>query len=87
MYRYKGKTSYPWLGILAILFPILTIVLFQILKQHRQIMNFWVFHCMAPVMGFFGRFWGVFPFSVAELLIAVILLGAAFLLLQGGVLW
>ena len=77
---YKGKRFSPKLWIFAFLLPIVWILLFYILRKNSALINFWVFHCMAPVMQTVGRFWGLFPFSVAECIIAATLVFMVFCL-------
>ena len=66
------RTAFP-----ALLPPLLLVGLFQLLKSHRSLMSQWVFGVMAPLEQFLGRLWSIFPFSVAELLTALFLLGCA----------
>ena len=55
--------------------PMGLIFLFFLLRRNRAAMNFWVFRVAAPVEQSLGRFWGWFPFSVAEVLTGLALAG------------
>lgn len=70
---YKGKRPPPNPWFFAFLPPVIFILLFYILRKNSALINFWVFRCMAPLMQTIGRFWGLFPFSVAECIIAAVL--------------
>ena len=63
---------------LAILPPVVLSVLFEVLKSNTDAMDFWVHTCLAPVIQTIGKFWSLFPFSAAEVIIA---LGVAALVL------
>ena len=54
--------------LLALCPPAGLTILFFLLRRNRAAMNFWVFRVAAPVEQSLGRFWGQFPFSVAEVL-------------------
>lgn len=65
-------------------------LLFSLTKGNRDFMDFWVYQVMGPVERFWGRIWGIVPFSGMELWIASALIGsvvwllrALFLLLRG----
>ena len=64
----RKKVNLWWLPALAL--PTAGIALFYLLRDHRPLMNRWVHGFMAPVEQFLGRVWSVFPFSVAELIVA-----------------
>ena len=64
-----------WLYLGAVTIPLALIVLFEILKNSQSLMTGWVFGIMAPVEQFLGRLWSIFPFSVAEVLTALFLIG------------
>ena len=55
---------------LAAILPALGIALFYLLRHNRSLMNNWLEHVMRPVEQVLGRLWAIFPFSVAEVLIA-----------------
>lgn len=59
----------------AVLVPLLLVGLFHLLKGCQAFMAGWVFGIMAPVEQFFGKVWSIFPFSAAEILTALFLLG------------
>ncbi len=69
------------LPILLIL-PLLLCGLFALMKGNRAFMDRWVFGVLAPVEQFLGRLWSLFPFSVAEVFTALLLLGSAGWLLR-----
>ena len=56
--------------ILAAALPLAGILLFYLLRSNRALMDGWRDHIMLPVEQFLGRVWVLFPFSVAEVLIA-----------------
>ena len=62
------------------------IILFFLLRRNREAMNFWVFRVAAPVEQTLGRFWGMFPFSVAEVFTGLALAGLLFWLVRTAVL-
>ncbi len=62
--------------------PLLLCGLFALVKGNRAVMDGWVFGVLAPVEQFLGRLWSPFPFSVAEVLTALLLLGSAGWLLR-----
>lgn len=66
--------------------PALFTVLFYVCKEDTARMDVWVHQYMAPVMQGVGKFWSILPFSVAELLIALFLIGSAVWLLRAVVL-
>lgn len=66
--------------------PILLIAAFEVLKDHPQVLSAWVTCCMAPVERALGRFWGLFSFSVGEVLTALFLGGSLFWLLRAAAL-
>lgn len=72
----KVKRKIHW-GLAAALFlPILLIGLFYLLSPLPRVMDWWVFGVMAPVEQFLGRMWSIFPFSVAEVLVVLVLTGS-----------
>ena len=62
--------------ILALLPPLFLSFLFYALKSNTPLMDAWVHQYMAPVMQAVGGFWSLFPFSVAEIFIALFLVGS-----------
>lgn len=70
----------------ALAVPAALMGLFAILKENRAVMDGWVYGVMAPVEQFFGRVWSVFPFSVAEVLCALVL-AVALVWLVGGIVY
>ena len=66
----------PWAA--ALVLPLLLAALFEGLKGNKALMDGWVSGVMAPVEQFLGRLWSVFPFSVAEVLTALVLAGSVF---------
>lgn len=75
---------WPQLGALAI--PLALVILFELLKGRQGLMSAWVFGVMAPLERAFSRLWSVFPFSVAEVLAALFLVGCAVWLVRATVL-
>lgn len=59
-----------------LLAPLLLCGLFALLKGNRELMDIWVYSVMRPFEQLLGRFWGLFPFSAAELLTALLLAGS-----------
>ncbi len=59
-----------------LVFPLLLCGLFALLKGNRKWMDLWVYGVMGPLEQLLGRFWGLFPFSAAELLTALLLAGS-----------
>ena len=51
--------------------PVVLSVLFEVLKSNTAAMDFWVRSCLAPVIQTIGKFWSIFPFSAAEVIIAL----------------
>ena len=71
----------------ALALPLALIVLFEVLKGQKTLMDGWVSGVMAPLEQFLGRVWSWLPwFSVAELLTALFLLGCVFWLIRAVVL-
>lgn len=77
------KTKNEWrlgAGLLAAqLLPLGLVGLFYLVIQRQSWIDGWVFGVMAPLEQAMGRFWALFPFSVAEVLTV--------LFLAGNVLW
>ena len=63
--------------------PVALLVLFRLVKHRADWMNRWVFGVVAPVERFLGRLWSCVPVSVAEVLVAVLLVFGLFLVLSG----
>jgi len=55
----------------ALILPLLGISAFYLLRDDQALMDLWVSRIMAPAEQFLGRMWSMFPFSVAEVLIAL----------------
>lgn len=72
--RSRAASYFKWA--LALALPLLLVALFEVLKGRAALMDTWVNGIMAPVEQFFSRIWAVFPFSVAEVLTVLTLLGA-----------
>ena len=68
--------SHPHRFILALLPPLFLSLLFYALKSNTPLMDAWVHRYMAPVMQDVGGFWSLFPFSAAEVFIALFLAGS-----------
>ncbi len=64
-----------WFSALGL--PVLGITLFYILRNHRPLMNAWVNRIMAPLEQCWGRIWAVFPFSMAEIAITLLIVCVA----------
>ena len=64
----RKKLNLKWLASLCL--PLAGIALFYLLRHNRPLMDGWLEHVMKPVEQYFGRIWAIFPFSVAEVLIA-----------------
>lgn len=75
-----------WLTLGAAAIPLALAILFQLLKSSRGIMSGWVWFVMAPLEQALGRLWSLFPFSAAEVLAALFLLGCAVWLVRAVVL-
>ena len=71
-----------WVLAATLVPPLLLMLLFQLLKDDRAAMDRWVFGIMAPVEQFLGRVWAVVPFSAAEALTALFLVGSALWLIR-----
>ena len=76
--------SRTWLPALAL--PAAGILLFYLLRANRPVMTFWVTRIMAPVEQFLGRLWAIFPFSVGELMVALLIAALVVWLLRAAVL-
>ena len=74
----------PWAA--ALVLPLFLVALFEGLKGNKALMDGWVSGVMAPVEQFLGRLWSVFPFSVAEVLTALVLAGSVFWIIRAVVL-
>ena len=65
------KQWFLWFSALGL--PCAGIGLFYLLRSHRSLMNAWVTHIMAPWEQFWGRIWSLFPFSVGESVVALLI--------------
>ena len=74
----------PWAAALAL--PLALVALFEGLKGSKPLMDGWVSGFMAPAEQWLGRLWSVFPFSVAEVLTALFLVGSVFWVVRAVVL-
>lgn len=83
----KDISIHPiWLLLGASALPLVLVGLFHLTKGNQGIMCGWVWFVMAPVEQALGRLWAVFPFSVAEVLTALLLAGCAVWLVRAVVL-
>lgn len=80
------KIKLNWALLTAILLPAGLCALFSLLKRDTQRMDLWVFGVMGPLEQALGRFWSLFPFSVAEVLTALALAGSVLWLVRALVL-
>jgi len=62
--------------------PVLLTALFYALQDNKALMTAWVKNILAPFIQTVGKFWSIFPFSVAELLAALFLAGSAVWLIR-----
>ena len=69
------KKRYNWILAAALLLPVLLLVLFRQLNKNRAIMDRWVYEVMGPLEQGLGRLCALVPFSVAEVLSALFLVG------------
>ena len=72
--------------LLPLLPPVLLTALFYALQDNKALMTAWVRNILAPFIQTVGRFWAFFPFSVAELLAALFLVGSVVWLVRAVVL-
>lgn len=75
-----------WLPLGAVTIPLALVILFHLLKDSRGVMSGWVWFVMAPLEQALGRLWSLLPFSAAEVLTALFLLGCAVWLVRAVVL-
>ena len=78
----RGAPSFLLLKSLLLLMPLLLTFLFYTLKSNTPLMDTWVHQFMAPAMQGAGAFWRLFPFSVAEVFIALFLVGSVLWLVR-----
>lgn len=71
-----------WILTAALILPLLLMLLFRLLKDDQTVMDRWVFGVIAPVEQFFGRVWAVVPFSAAEALVVLFLVGSVLWLIR-----
>ena len=72
----NGISRPPWLLWAALLLPAALVGLFKWARSRPSLLAAWVTGCMAPLEQALGRLWGLFPFSVGELLTALFLGGS-----------
>lgn len=72
----QNDRSKPWKWLLPFLPPVLLTALFYALEDDKTLMTAWVRQILAPFIQTAGKFWSIFPFSVAELLTALFLIGS-----------
>lgn len=82
----KKKDCSVYLLLGAVTIPLALVSLFQLLKGSRGIMSGWVWFFMAPLEQALGRLWSLFPFSAAEVLTVLFLLGCGVWLVRAVVL-
>jgi len=83
----KGEPSSYFLSLLFfILPPILLTILFYALADNAALMDAWVHKFLAPFIHTVGKFWAVFPFSVAELFTVLFIASSVLWLLRAAVL-
>lgn len=75
-----------WLRLGSVTLPPALVILFQALKGNQGVMSGWVWFVMAPLEQALGRLWSPLPFSAAEVLAALFLLGCAVWLVRAVVL-
>lgn len=75
-----------WFVFGSVTIPLALVILFSLAKGNRGIMSGWVWFVMAPLEQTQGRLWSLFPFSVAEVLAALFLIGCAVWLVRAVVL-
>lgn len=82
----NADLNYVWFRLGAVTIPLSLVILFHLLKDHQALMTGWVFGIMAPFERLLGRIWSLFPFSVAEVLAALFLIGCVVWLVRAAVL-
>ena len=85
----KGRNvnlNQVWFRLGAVTIPLALVILFELLKGNQGIMSGWVWFVMAPLEQALGRLWSLFPFSAAEVLAALFLLGCGVWLVRAVVL-
>jgi len=65
-----------WILAVATILPLLLMLLFRVLKNDPSLMRGWVFGVMAPVEQRLGRIWAVVPFSMAEAMASIFIVGS-----------
>lgn len=73
-------------SLLPFLPPVILTALFYALEDDSALMGSWVENFLAPFIQTVGRFWSIFPFSVAELMAAVFIAGSVIWLVRSVVL-
>lgn len=84
--RRNVNLNQVWFRLGAVTIPLALVILFELLKGNQGIMNGWVWFVMAPLEQALGRLWSLFPFSAAEVLAALFLLGCGVWLVRAVVL-
>ena len=64
-----------WLLLGSVTIPLALVILFELLKSSQTVMSLWVWHVIAPLEQSLGRLWSLLPFSAAEVLTALFLIG------------
>lgn len=82
----RTHSTKTWLLIGAVSLPLLLVMLFELLKLKQRFMASWVFRVMGPLEQFLGQGWAHFPFSAAEIITALFLIGNVAGVLWGGAL-
>lgn len=78
----KNRIRNRWAWAAALALPLLLVGLFQLLKSSQALMSGWVFGVMAPLEQALGRLCAVVPFSVGEILLALLLAGCLIWLIR-----
>lgn len=64
--------------IVALVIPLVLILLFLLVRTNRAMVDFWVFHILAPVIQLIGSALGIIPFAVGELCVIIAVFVAVF---------
>ncbi len=70
----------------ALVLPLVLMGLFLLLRGDQALMDRWVFGVMAPVEQALGRFWALLPWSAAETLVVLAIVGVVVCLVRAAVL-
>ena len=76
MKLHSKKIASPGL-LAALVLPVVLLAAFRLARSSRNFLNGWVFGVVAPLEQALGRFWALLPFSVAEALTVLFLVGNA----------